>query len=247
MTLPVLESGWDVQQSASGRTSVPFNQPSGSQTDDLLMAICIDDDPGASSNWNVKTGWTRQINIGNGTSDSKLAIYWRIQDGTESWPESFTASTSRFRGGVMLRITGIDTVTPIHVTRSSAAVLTNSYSILGPTTTIDDCLILYGFAFDGGDGVPYSVSGTGWSEFQEIQNGTGGPNGSGCMGQRDLASKGASGTALIACNVSDGCIGAQIAIAPAAAAGGGLVGSLAGEGGLAGMGGLAGQSGGLAG
>ena len=219
MTLPVLEAGWDVQQSGTARTSVSFNQPSGSATDDLLMAICIDDDPAASSNWNVKTDWSRPINIGNGTSDAKLAIYWRIQDGTESWPEAFTATTTRYRGGVMLRITGIDTATPIHVTRSSAAVSTNSYSILGVTTTLPDCLIIYGFAFDGGDGVPYSVTGTGWSEFQEVQNGTIGPNGSGCMGQRDLASQGASGTATIACNVTDGCIGAQIAIAPAAAGG----------------------------
>ena len=219
MTLPVLETGWDVQQSASGRTSVPFNQPSGSQTDDLLMAICIDDDPGASSSWNVKTGWSRPINIGDGTSDSKLAIYHRIQDGTESWPESFTASTTRFRGGVMLRITGIDTVTPIHQTQASASAKNSTYSILGVTTTIDDCLIIHGFTFDGGDGAPYGISGTGWSNFQTVINGSAGTQGSGCMGQRDLATQGPSGTATITCSVNDGCIGAQIAIAPAPAGG----------------------------
>ena len=219
MTLPVLETGWDVQQSASGRSSVSYDQPSGSVTGDFLMAICIDDDPTASSNWNVKTNWDRPINIGNGTSDSKIAVYHRFQDGTESWPETFTASTSRFRGGVMLRITGVDPDTPIHKIQVSAATATNSYSILGVTTTLPDNLILYGFAFDGGDGAPFSVSGTGWSEFQEIVNGTGPTNGSGCMGQRDLAAAGPSGTATIACSTSDGCIGFQIAIAPAAAGG----------------------------
>ena len=224
MPIPVLETGWDVQQSDTARTSVPFDQPSGSATGDLLMAICIDDDPGGSSSWNTKTGWTREINIGNGTSDSKLAIYWRIQDGTESWPESFTAGTTRPRGGVMLRITGVDTSAPIHQIRSSAATSTNSYSILGPTTSLDDCLILYGFAFDGADGAPFSVSGTGWSKFQEIINGIAANGCSGCMGQRDLATAGASGTATISCSVTDGCIGAQIAIAPAAApAAGGLI------------------------
>ena len=219
MLIPVLETGWDVQQSAIARTSVPFNQPLGSQINDLLMAICIDDDPAASSSWSTKVGWSRPINIGDGTSDSKLAIYWRIQDGTESWPEAFTSPVSRYRGGVMLRVTGVDTSAPIHKVQASASANTSSYPILGLTTTLPNCLILHGFAYDGGDGPPYSVAGTGWSNFQTVINGTAAPNGSGCMGQRNLASQGASGTAAISCSATDGCIGFQIAIAPAPAGG----------------------------
>ena len=226
MAIPVLETGWDVQQSATGRTSVSFNQPSGSQTGDLLMAMCIDDDPAGSSNWSLKTGWTRQVNIGDGTSDAKLAIYWRIQDGTESWPEAFTATTLRHRGGVMLRITGVDTSAPIHKTQVSAPANTSSYQILGLTTTIPNCLVLFGFGYDGGDGPTYSVAGTGWSIFQEVINGTSASDGSGCMGQRDLATAGASGTATITSSLADGCVGAQIAIAPAAAAAGAVMNQL---------------------
>ncbi len=216
MAIPVLETGWDVQQSATARTTVSFGQPSGSVTGDLLMAIVIDDNA-IGVDWSAKTGWNLPINIGTTLSDSTLAIYWRIQDGTESWPETFSATRSNERGGVMLRITGVNTSAPINASLASAAAQASSYNILGVTTDIDDCLILYGFTLDGGDGAPFGVTGTGWSEFQEIVNGTATNQSSGCMGQRDLASQGSAGTAAISfAGGADGCIGAQIAIAPAA-------------------------------
>jgi hypothetical protein len=75
--------------------------------------------------------------------------------------------------------------------------------------------VIYGLSFDGGDGYPFGVSGTGWAEKDEHQTGTSGSGDvSGCFGSKDLASQGSSGSATVSCSVSDGGAYFQLAIAP---------------------------------
>ena len=225
MTLPVLETGWTINESATARGSFTLAQPSGSATGDLLVAMCINDNPVGGQTWDTKTGWTRAFQVGNNRPDCTAVMYWREQDGTESWPETFQVTSGTYHmGGVMLRITGADTTTPIHkqTLYDPATISSSTHPMPGFTTTLADCLCLYGFSFDGGDGNPFATTpDPPWSEFQEIQNGVGGGDGGGCFGQRDLAIAGASGTVTITSSGGpDGGVGFQFAIAPVAAAAG---------------------------
>ena len=252
MAQPVLEAGWTINESGTARGSFTLAQPAGSATDDLLIAICINDEPSGSQLWDTKTDWTRAFQVGNNKPDCTAVMYWRKQDGTESWPETFQVTSGTYHmGGVMLRITGADTSNPIHkfTLHDPAVISTTTHPMLGFTTTLDDCLCLYGFSFDGGDGDPFSTTpDPPWSEFQEIHNGLGGGDGGGCFGQRDLATAGASGTVTITnTGAGDGGVGFQFAIAPEVAVSGRIMSSLANAGGLVGKGGIAGPGGGLAG
>ena len=229
MALPVLEAGWTINESGTPRGSFGLSEPSSAGADDTLVMMGINDPPTGAQVWDTKTDWTREFQVGNSSADCSAAMYWRPWDGTESWDELFQVTSGTYHmGGVMLRISGADTSNPIHkfTLHDPAVVSTNTHPMLGFTTTLDDCLCLYGFSFDGGDGDPFSTSGAGWSEFQEIHNGTGGADGGGCFGQRDLATAGASGTVTITSFTSDGGVGFQFAIAPVAAAAGAVMNQL---------------------
>ena len=68
--------------------------------------------------------------------------------------------------------------------------------------------------FDGGDGSPFSVSGTGWSESGDLANGTG-AGGGGCWGTKEQTTAGLTGDATVTSSTSDGSVFFQFAIAPA--------------------------------
>lgn len=166
--------------------------------------------------WLTKTGWTKEFSYANSTGDASLAIYWREADGTEGATEDVENDSTNWESyGWYLRISGADTTTPFHQKGSgSFSSPSTSHAIPGVTTTIADCLAFYLLGFDGGDGAPFSVSGTGWAEVDEEQSGTGGADASGCFGTKDQASAGATGTATVTSSASDGAVYVQFAIAP---------------------------------
>ena len=224
MTLPVLETGWTISESATARGSFTLAEPSGLGAGDTLVMMGINDNPSGGQTWDTKTDWTRAFQVGNNRPDCTAVMYWKPYDGTESWPETFQVTSGTYHmGGVMLRISGADTSDPIHkfTLYDPATISTTTHPMPGFTTTLPDCLCLYGFSFDGGDGDPFATTpDPPWSEFQEIHNGLGAADGGGCFGQRDLATAGASGTVTITnTGAGDGGVGFQFAIAPVAAVG----------------------------
>jgi hypothetical protein len=70
-------------------------------------------------------------------------------------------------------------------------------------------------SFDGADGDPFSVSGTGWSEQGEQGPGTDLGHSSGAWGTKSQATAGATGNATVGCSTSDGAAYFQLAINPA--------------------------------
>jgi len=210
---PVIED-WTANDSAGDAvTSITFTKPVGVAVDDLLLLI-VGSDQDTVADWNSVTGWIQFININDGVGDSNLACYWRIADGTEGVTVDVTAPTVEERYGWYLRISGVDTTTPINVTGTAAYVASDSHSIPEVTTTVADCLAFYALVFDGGDGAPFSVAGTGWTEVDEQTSGTTGTDASGCWGTKSMPTAGATGAATVTSTVSDGSSSIQFAIAP---------------------------------
>ena len=220
--IPVIES-WTKGGSTTASSTLTFTKPSSVQVGDLLVIIAMQDD--TSSQAFDATGSSDFTFLGDGgstSSDAHVGFYYRIADGTEGSSESITALSSDEWMGFYVRISGADGTTPIDVYNfAQSSSNQDNHVIPAVTTTIDDCLVLYGLSFDGGDGYTFSVSGTGWSEVDEYQTDTTGYSDvSGCFGSRDLASQGSSGDATVSCSASDGAGYFQIAIAPSGGGGG---------------------------
>lgn len=218
MAIPVVQaSTLKTYSKGSPQTSIDVTKPAGVVNGELLLIIVCSDDNGSDPGFeDPVSGWTTIMNVGNSVSDAKLAIYWRIADGTEGATQNIGMDTIDDVIGWYLRVSGVDQTTPINVSSGSqSSGNSSSHAISGITTTVPDCLAFYALCFDGADGFPFSVSGTGWTETAEGETPSGdNTDVSGTWGNKDMAIAGATGTATIACQVSDGAGYGQFAVAP---------------------------------
>jgi hypothetical protein len=214
-SFPVIE-GY-TQNTAVPGTSLSLTKPSGVQVGDLLVIIVGSDSNGNGEGFNTIAGWTREVNEGNSTTACYLAFYWRVADGTEGSSVNVPSIASDDLWGYYLRISGADQTDPIDAVGTPYLTTNNqsSHGITQVTTDVGYCLAFYALAFDGGDGYPFSVAGTGWVEQAEIQAGTGWGNASGCWGTKQQTSQGGAGTATVTSSVADGAVGIQFAVKPA--------------------------------
>lgn len=218
MAIPVVQSGFTSNTAVPG-SSLSLSKPTGLVAGDLCVVIVGNDySGGTDAQWdnttNKPTGFTLIFENGNGPSASHLGAFYRVIDGGESWPISVPALNSEDFWGYAIRVTGVDTASPLNATGTALnqGTDTTSHVIPAVTTVNDDCLCFYALAFDGGDGDPFSVSGTGWTEQAEIEAGTGAGNASGCWGTKDQAAAGSAGTATVTSTASDTSTSRQFAI-----------------------------------
>lgn len=217
MALPVIQD-WTVNDTGgSTDTSITLTKPTGATINvgDLLKIIVLNDDTNpANGAWNLVDGWHRERQIGNDTSDCTCAVYWRIADTTEPSTQAVTCDSAHELIGWYLHITGADTRVPFDKGGFGAEynAVGTSHAIAGFTTDTADSLAFYMFGFDGGDGAPFSISGAGWTETDEQTSGTTGNDVSGGFGTKAMASAGATGSATVGSDVSDGLTGIQFAI-----------------------------------
>lgn len=214
MANPVIES-WTANNSGSSTvSSITLTKPSGVEVGDLLLVIVGSDWPNSNA-WEVETGWTLELELGGPTPYADLGVYWRIADGSEGASVEIDHDGSANMYGWYIRISGIDTADPIHQTGTAAeSSSTSALDITGVTITVSDCLIIYAIAFDGGDAGSFTPSNSGFSEVDEEYAGTASNEASGSWGYKNMSGTGASGTVTVTMEVSDGCVGIQIAIAP---------------------------------
>lgn len=199
--------------------------PTGLSIGDVCIVIVGNDyTASADAQWDNSTlkptGFTLIATNGNGTTSCHVAAFYRVIDGSESWPISVPARDSEDFWGFAIRVTGVDTANPLDGVGSALMQTTGatSHVIPGFNTTNNDCLAFYALSFDGGDGDPFSVSGTGWSESAEAEAGTGAGNCGGCWGTKSQPTAGATGDATVTSNVSDQSTARQWALRGAAAA-----------------------------
>lgn len=168
MAIPVIATQSPNAESGSPTTALTVNKPSGVVSGDLLIIMVVNDENSSTPQFddvtNKPTGFTAVGVGGSGNSDCHYGIYWRIADGTEGSSFSCPCATSNDMAGICFRITGHDQTSPIDVvganTQSGAA---SNVDITEVTTTKDNCLVLAMTAYDGGDGDPFTITGTGWT------------------------------------------------------------------------------------
>jgi hypothetical protein len=206
-------------QASNGGTATSTNlvlaAPTGITAGELLLLIVSDDyATTVSPHFNAVTGWTKLGESGSTTPDAYIGVYWRIATGTEG-TVTVTSTTAAYWMGWYIRISGANTTAPINTQNFaiSTAAGVNPHVIPQITTTVDNCLAIYGMSFDGGDGAPFSVTSP-WTESAEQTNGAATTYNSGCWGTKVQATAGATGTASVTCALIDGAAYFQLAIRP---------------------------------
>ena len=181
---------------------------------ELLVMIVASDNNQAGIYFEPVANWTKLGESGNELADCHIAVYYRIANGSGA-DIIVTGTTTANMLGWIIRFSGVDTSDPIEDSNFAASVAlgTNPQVIPEVTTFQDNCLVLYGLSFDGGDGYPMSVV----SPFIEIadRTNTGTPVIDYCsatIGYRNLPNAGPSGNALVYTNVVDGASYFQVAI-----------------------------------
>lgn len=252
MAVPVVAS-FTSNASVGNSDLLTLTTPASVAVGDTGLILVGSDQNTSVAQWDDATlkppGFTFIKTVGTVGTLAHCAAFWRIADGTEGATIDVPSAAGADYFGWYLRVTGAHATAPIDVVGAETLTTADSltHAIAGTTTTVADCLAFYLLSFDGGDGDPFSVAGTGWSQSAEIESGTGGANASGCWGTRAMTSAGATGTATVTSSSADSSGAFQFAIAPAAGGGAAPFIKLAGSGGLVGPGGLAGAEGGLAG
>jgi len=214
-------AAWTVNDSGGNVESlITLTKPTDATIDngDLLLIIVGSDDANPlAGEWNAVTGWTREFQIGDNTTDVAMAVYWRIADGTEGATQGVTCDTTNELYGWYIHIQGNDDTTPMDANGPGTEynAVGTSHAVTGFTVAANDRLAFTVGAFDGGDGHAFTVSGTGWTLGDSQQSGSGASDASGMWATKDVTS-GATGTCTVTSAVTDGLAGIQFAIASAA-------------------------------
>ena len=192
-------------------TTLTLTKPADVANGDLLLLIVTVDFGSTTAYTDNVTGWTFGSCQGGGLNDVSHAYYYRIADGTEGATQDVVASTGSDQAGFYVQISGVDPNNIEHgYVNDFNSSTTTTHNIGGMTTTNDNTLALYWLAFDGGDGFPFSVSGTGWHQNDEVQTSTNTSEISACFGAKEMLAAGATGTATVTSTGADTSGWAQI-------------------------------------
>ena len=212
------------QNSSGNVTTMTLTDPTSMAVDDIYLILQGSDHGNpALPEHTVPTGTnTSFVEIaihGANQADTVVSAWYHIWDGTEG-TVSINQTGADNMSAFAVRVSGCDTADVLDgVSTPGDAAAATSHAILGFTTGEDDTLAFYLIGGDGADTVPHSVSGTGWSETDEHEDGnvTGGVGIS--FGEKSMPTAGATGTATIAFTVSDGASWFQFSLNDASAGG----------------------------
>ena len=217
MALPIIQSY--TTNTGLSLSSLNLTKPSNVNIGDLLLIIAGSDDTTNVQQFNSFTDgdgcqWNLVKEVGDAVVDAHIAAFWRIADGTEGASVSVPAQSLDDIYGWYLHITGARNVgDPIHKIGGKFVGNTTSTEITGLETTFKDCLIICVYAYDGGDGGTFNVSGAGWTKLDQQNAGTGSGNGSGCVAYLNQESPGDVQDITITNSLADGSTGFMFAIA----------------------------------
>ncbi|MBA3046599.1 MAG: S8 family serine peptidase, partial [Euryarchaeota archaeon] len=205
---------------ATASANLVLTAPSGITAGELLMLIVGNSDNTATAQFsNNLAGWNFVGTSGSATPDAHIGAFWRVATGAEG-QVTVVAQSADYWFGWYIRLSGVDTGSPINAQNfDTSATSANPHNIPEITTIDDNSLVIYGLSYDGGDGVPFSVAGAGWSESDEQQCSIAATTSSGCWGTKVQTIAGATGIATVTAAVADGASFFQIAIKPAPGAG----------------------------
>lgn len=129
--------------------SITLAIPAGTQVGDFLLAFFAGQTAGPGPfAWTELTGWNEVIDFGidAAAGDHQDGVQWRIADGTEGSSVTFSGTNMFDTWGVMLRISGVDKITPVNVTAQVSvddSIGTPTPIALGSVvTTVDNVVLL---------------------------------------------------------------------------------------------------------
>ena len=113
MATPVIAS---TSTYAANSAAVSLAQPSGLTSGDLIVVIVADEQANANS-WPdgstlADTYNDLQAQHGNNSADVQMHVYWRVADGTETWPLSIANALTDDKVGWCFRITDHNSTIP---------------------------------------------------------------------------------------------------------------------------------------
>lgn len=218
--VPVIETN-SINSYDSNSTDCVCDKPTGVAVDDLMLAYVVNDGPDpAGAEYDATSdpaGWTFLRNEGDAASDSSIGVFWKIAVTADLSTSNYTfTSVGSFdRSCGILRISGVDTTTPIGVSGTFTSTTGTTDDIPGITTVNANSLVIGFLAGDGADTAPFSISGTGWSEVAEIVSASTGNDGNSAVwASKEMATAGATGDPTVTMNSNDGMGSFMISINP---------------------------------
>lgn len=186
--------------------------PSDLALNDLLLVILADDDTGEDANFAAPAGWVTRYAFG--ANDTTLTIMTKTATGSETGNLTIekVGSDERSKTGIFIALQGADvTGNPIKVAGAQVNSTSATIAVTGATST-KKAIAIAAMSFDGGDALPISVSGTGWSLLDSVNESanSGSVGSSLAVATKSLASALASGTCTFTPSVTDGKTGIQI-------------------------------------
>lgn len=226
MTIPVVAE-ISTPSLADTTDNIDINYPSTISAGDVLICYVASDQSTATQQWDGATyfpsGFTFINESGSADSDCHCAAFYKVATGSETGTENVTsAGTANGIIGFMVRLTDVDTADLLNVVGAdyNSTADDTDHVIGGATTDEADCLAFVVYALDGGNGQPFSLSGS-WtqqedhtstlSDFSEVSGG---------LGTLGVASAGAYGDVTVTSSQSNGMTGFTFAIKGTASAGG---------------------------
>ena len=217
----VTYGGFTEAKSSSGVTSITVSTPGSTAEGDLLIAaVATDGSTESSLAPPGGEGWT-EIDIGDGSNNVTLGVWWKLAEASESSTHQFTWSGSKETYAWMMRFTGHDPDDPINATAALGSGNDSTPPSPAVSTTVDEALILRLGAFDDDD---ISVNNPGLSGHTAVTmdaSGSGSGTCSGGAGYVQQSTAGDSGTSSFSLTNSEQSRTVTIGIAPDPSAGGG--------------------------
>ena len=203
-------------------SAVTLDTPAGTSAGDLLIATVVTDGdtygamapPGGQ-------GWA-EIYRGDESNRVSLGTWWKLAGASEASTHQFTWSGGQEAYAWMMRFTGHDPSSPIHISEKHDS--TSSSPDCDPvTTTLADCMILRIGGFDDGDIQTIDVTGLNEGHTDITMDESSPSNGecSGGAGYEQQATPGTTSTPDFNLTRSEQYITVTVAIAPDTSGGGG--------------------------
>jgi len=216
--VPVIEGYQKSDTGGSTETTLTCTAPSGIQAGELLFIFAGSDENGNTDGFSI-SGWTEIAENGDSSTDARIAAYYKTASGGDG-DATLNTTESNETWCVYMRISGVDTADPINAQSEDGGSCSSftSCTMSRVTTDEDDTLVLVGLSFDGGDGDPFAVSGTGWTKGDDITSGTRSTEASGVFAYASQESAGTGASVTFTPNTTDGAVTIMVALNAGAAA-----------------------------
>jgi len=205
--------GYTTNASVGAATSLALTKPSGEWSwGNTLFILIGNDDATSTDQFDPRTGWTKQFELGSPLGDCHLALFTRRADGTEGATETVAVTSSTDIWGIYGVMTDAgDEFTAIKLGADNEETSSSSHVI--PAVDPDrDSITFFALAFDGADAT-FTIS-IPWFEDTTIRSGTGGTNASGVFGSRATTDGLDPGATTVTSSLSDGSQGIQFSFRP---------------------------------